>query len=238
MVAMSSFFDLRDAMRMCLLRQILFGVLFVLIGGCKLLPFGGDADRNDGADVGGMADYVPEGEPKIVPGLMLRVGVTAAGAPAVQENVMEVNANGEILLPLIGAVKCDELTLVELQDKLKEACQAYFIDPQVSAGFIYDNNQSGMKSPWGTVLVMGTVARPGPVNMPSTRDMTVTRALMFAGGVTPLADTRKVKVWRREQDGTLNKINVDIVKIGKYGRQDLDVALRPGDVIWVPESWY
>lgn len=225
-------------MRKSLLRQILFGVMIALVGGCKLLPFGGDADRNDGADVGGMADYVPEGEPKIVSGLMLRVGVTAAGAPAVQESVMEVNANGEILLPLIGAVKCDNLTLVELQDKLTEACQAYFIDPQVSAGFVYDNNQSGMKSPWGTVLVMGTVVRPGPVNMPSTRDMTVTRAVMFAGGVTPFADKRKVKVWRREKDGALKDIKVDLEKIGSHGRLDLDVALRPGDVIWVPESWY
>ena len=225
-------------MQMCFWKLFLCSTMLVVAGGCKLLPFGGDADRKSGADVGGMADYVPEGEPKIVPGLMLRVGVTASGASAVQEGAMEVTANGEILLPLMGTVKCEGLTLAELQDKVKEACQTYFIDPQVTASFIYDPERSGMKSPWGTVLVMGTVVRPGPVNMPSTRDMTVTRAVMFAGGATPLADQRRVKVWRREKDGALKDIKVDLEEIGKKGRLDMDVALRPGDVVWVPESWY
>ena len=212
--------------------------MLAVIGGCKLLPFGGEAERNGGEDVGGTAIYVPEGEPKIVPGLVLRIGVTASGAPAVEESLKEVNANGDILLPLIGAVKCEGLTLAEVEERIKEACQAYFIEPQVSAGFAYNPDNSGMKSPWGTVLVMGTVARPGPVNMPSTRDMTVTRAVMFAGGVMPLADKTRVKVWRREQDGTLRNIKVNLKEIGEKGRLDMDVALRPGDVVWVPESWY
>ena len=97
---------------------------------------------------------------------------------------------------------------------------------------------SGMKSPWGSVLVTGAVAREGPVNMPSTRDLTVTRAVMFAGGASPLADKSKVRVTRREADGKLTKFVIDLVKIGKDGRSDLDIALRSGDVVWVPESWY
>lgn len=225
-------------MQMCFWKWILCGAMLVTAGGCKLLPFGGGADRSDGADVGGTAVYVPEGEPKIVSGLVLRVGVTASGESVVSEGLKEVNANGEILLPLIGAVKCDGLTLAELQDKIEESCQTYFIAPQVSVGFAYDPERSGMKSPWGTVLVMGTVQRPGPVNMPSTRDMTVTRAVMFAGGTTPLADRTRVKVWRREKDGALKGIKVDLKEIGEKGRLDMDVALRPGDVVWVPESWY
>jgi len=85
---------------------------------------------------------------------------------------------------------------------------------------------------------MGEVARPGPVNMPSTRDLNVTRVLMMAGGATPLADKRSVRVTRREKDGTLKKFIVNIDLIGKEGRADLDVILKPGDVVWVPESWY
>lgn len=184
------------------------------------------------------ARYIEEGEPKIKPGLTVRISMTASGAPEVQEAFKEVDANGEILMPHIGAVKCDGLTVAELQEKIKTAYKGYFIDPQVTVGFPPYVEGSGMKSPWGEVLMMGEVGRPGPVNMPTTRDMTVTRALMVAGGATPLADKRNVKVTRREKDGTLKKFVVNIDKIGKEGRSDLDLVLKPGDVIYVPESWY
>jgi len=138
---------------------------------------------------------------------------------------------------LIGAVKCSGLTVVELQEKIKAGYKDYFLDPQVTVGFLYQEN-AGMKSPWGSVLVTGEVAHPGPVNMSATRDLTVTRVLMLAGGATPVADKSKVRVTRREKDGSLKRFVVDIELIGKEGRSDLDVALKPGDVVWVPESWY
>ncbi len=212
---------------------VLLAVCLVQFGcGCWLLK---SPKESPGFDE--QAQYVEEGEPTIKPGLTLRVSVTASGENAVQEAMKEVNANGEILMPLIGAVKCEGLTVVALQERIKEAYKNYFIDPQVSVGFIYAEN-AGMKSPWGSVLVMGEVARPGPVNMPSTRDLNVTRVLMMAGGATPLADKRSVRVTRREKDGTLKKFIVNIDLIGKEGRADLDVILKPGDVVWVPESWY
>lgn len=188
-----------------------------------------------GEEVGKQAVFVEPGEPTIKPGLVLKVSVTASGQDAVAESVKEVNANGEILMPLIGAVKCDGLTLVALQEQVKKAYKDYFIEPQVTVSFVY---QEGMKSPWGSVLVLGEVMRPGPVNMPSTRDLTVTRALMMSGNVTALADKKSVRVNRREQDGSLKQFTVDIELIGKEGRADMDVLLRPGDVVYVPESWY
>lgn len=188
------------------------------------------------SDVGGQAVYVEPGEPTIKPGLMLRVSVSNSGS-VVKEEAKEVNANGEILMDLIGAVKCDGLTLVAFQEKIKESLKKYYLDPQVTISFIYQEN-AGMKSPWGSVLVMGEVARPGPVNMPSTGDLTVTRALMLSGNVTPLADKKNVRVTRREKDGSLKKFSVNIELIGKDGRADLDLTLKPGDVVWIPESWY
>lgn len=206
--------------------------LVQFVCGCWLLK---SPEKDVGFDE--QAQYVEEGEPKIKPGLTLRVAVTASGSEAVKEELKEVNANGEILMPLIGSVKCDGLTVVALQEKIKEAYKNYFIDPQVTVSFVYVEN-AGMKSPWGSVLVMGEVARPGPVNMPSTRDINVTRVLMLAGNVTPLADKKNVRVTRREKDGTLKRFSVNIELIGKEGRSDLDVILKPGDVVWVPESWY
>jgi len=205
------------------------------LSGCRFIPFWPKGDVPGGYDQ--QAEYIEEGEPRIKTGLTLRIGVTASGSAAVQDVMREVDLNGEILMPLIGAVKCEGLTIVELQNKISECYKEYFLDPQVSVNFVYTEN-GNTKSPWGSVLLMGEIARPGPVNMPSTRDLTVVRALMMAGGATPMADKRKVRVTRREKSGELKRFIVDIEKIGKDGRSDLDILLKPGDVVWVPESWY
>ena len=96
----------------------------------------------------------------------------------------------------------------------------------------------GGVSPWGTVTVLGEVMRPGPVNMPSTMDMTVTKVLQEAGGCKPFADKSSIRVTRCERDGTQSRTTVDIKEIGKDGRVDKDMQLRAGDVVWVPETWY
>jgi protein involved in polysaccharide export with SLBB domain len=183
------------------------------------------------------AVYQEDGDPKIRPGLFLRIGVTASGAVTVEEVVKEVDLKGEIVLPMIGAVKCEGLTVVALQEQIKEAYKKYFIDPQVSVSFVYDE-RSGMKSPWGSVLVMGSVQRPGPVNMPATRELSVTQALLVAGNPTPLANKSRVRVTRRNKDGTLKRYIIDVVAIGQKGRAELDMNLKSGDVVYVPETWY
>ena len=181
--------------------------------------------------------YSDNGDPIIVPGLYLRIGVTASGAMTVEESQKEVDLNGEVVMPMIGTVKCGGLTVAALQEKIKASYAKYFIEPQVSVGFVY-NEALGMKSPWGSVLVMGSVQRPGPVNMPPTRDLTVTRALMAAGNPTPMADKTRIRVSRREKDGKITRYFIDVVEIGKGGRTELDIQLKSGDVIWVPDTWY
>jgi protein involved in polysaccharide export with SLBB domain len=90
-------------------------------------------------------------------------------------------------------------------------------------------------SPYGFVTVLGEVVNPGPVNMPPTMDLTVTKALQMAGNTKPFANKRNVLVTRRAQDGSLTRTEVDIVEIGEMGRIDKDVVLRPGDVVFVRE---
>ena len=215
---------------------VMFSVSVAGICGCRFIPFWPEPEQEE-VGFGIQAEFFKEknGEPLIRSGLMLKVGVTASGSAAVQDVMKEVDLNCQILMPLIGAVDCSGLTVIELQAKITTLYKEYFIDPQVSVNFVY---QPGMKSPWGTVLMTGQVQRFGPVDMPSTRDLTVTRALMLAGGATPLADKRKLLVWRREEGGELKKFKVNIEEIGRKGRPELDIGLKPGDVVWVPESWY
>jgi len=175
--------------------------------------------------------------PRIRPGVALVVQVGTASAPP---SVMEVlvDQNGDITLPLLlqSPVACDGLTLESLKLKLVKAYSKYYRQPMITVTFApYDGK--GV-SPWGTVTVLGEVLRPGPVNMPSTMDLTVTKALQEAGGCKPFADTSSIRVTRCDKDGNQTRTTVDIGEIGKNGRIDKDMSLKAGDVVWVPETWY
>ena len=175
--------------------------------------------------------------PRIRTGIALIIQV---GTPASHPQMMEVlvDQKGEITIPLLlqKPVHCDGLTLDALKTKLVKEYSRYYRQPQVTVTFApYDGK--GV-SPWGTVTVLGEVLSPGPVNIPSTMDLPVTKVLQMAGGLKPYADRTRICVTRCNQDGKQHKTYVDLKEIGKDGRPDKDMLLRAGDVVWVPETWY
>ena len=206
-------------------------------GGCSglLSALSGEAHEDKGVDAELLATYFDG--PKVRPGVALLISVTAAGLSGREGRQYFVDADGYITMELVGQIKCDGLTLVGLQQKIAAAYKEYFLDPHVTATFIYQAG-GGMVSPWGTVTVLGEVQRPGPVDVPATMDLRVTRALQLAGGATPLADKAGIRVTHCDKDGKKTKTIVDLVEIGKEGRPDKDVLLQAGDVVWVPMSWY
>jgi len=192
-------------------------------------------ERPDEVDNGALATYF-EG-PRVRPGVALSISVTAAGTQGHAASQYFVDAEGYITMELVGRIKCDGLTLVGLQEKVAAAYKDYFLEPHVTATFIYQAGQN-MVSPWGTVKVLGEVQRPGPVDVPSTMDLSVLRALQLAGVVTSVADKRRVQVTRCDKDGKRTRTKVDVIEIGEEGRPDKDMLLKAGDVVWVPMSWY
>ena len=176
--------------------------------------------------------------PRIRPGIRLLIQV---GTPAAAPSKMEVlvDQNGDITLPLLlqDPVACDGLTLDALKQKLVKAYSKYYRQPMVTVTFAPWDGNTGV-SPWGTVTVLGEVGRPGPVNMPETMDLTVTKVLQAAGGCKPFADKTSIRVTRCDKDGNQTRTYVNLNEIGKDGRVDKDMSLRAGDVVWVPETWY
>ena len=193
-------------------------------------------DEPANVDVDQLATYF-DGEPKVRPGVALAISVTATGSSGTAAKQYFVDADGYISMELVGQIKCDGMSLVGLQKKLESAYKKYYLNPSVTVTFVYQAGQN-MVSPWGTVTVLGEVARPGPVDVPSTMDLRLTRALFLAGGMTAIADKRRVQVTRCDKDGKQTKTKVDLVEIGEEGRPDKDMLLKAGDVVWVPMSWY
>lgn len=215
--------------------RLVFLLLFcTLFSGCETLMEILDPPARQVA-----ADVVPTwwDGPRVRPGIALIIQVGTPAAPPETINVL-VDQKGDITMPLLlqSPVACDGLTLESLKQKLVKEYSAFYRQPQVTVTFApYDGK--GV-SPWGTVTVLGEVGSPGPVNIPSTMELTVTKVLQMAGGLKPFANRSAIQVSRCDKDGHITRTIVDLKEIGKDGRVDKDMALRAGDVVWVPETWY
>ena len=209
----------------------LLGCVLMCTGGCETIAKIFSPDDKESLDVAPV--YF---EPRVRPGIALIVVVGSGATKPVNMQVL-VDQNGDVTLPhlLQSPVACDGLTLDALKQKLVKLYSEFYKQPQITVTFAYDGK--GV-SPWGTVTVLGQVASPGPVNMPSTMDLTVTKVLQAAGGLRPYANKSKIQVSRRDKDGKKTTYTIDLIEIGEKGMIEKDIVLRAGDVVWVPESWY
>ncbi|HEY1109041.1 MAG TPA: SLBB domain-containing protein [Opitutaceae bacterium] len=84
-----------------------------------------------------------------------------------------------------------------------------------------------------SVEVTGLVNTPGIIFFPPERGLTITEAIIMAGGQTRRAELRDVELTRKGPDGTVTTRIIDINAIMRAGGAT-NVALQPGDVVFVP----
>ena len=216
--------------------SVVVALVCACAGGCADLFSGGSRPRpHDDSD--SIAVYY-DGIPRVRPGVLIAAQV---GAPSQQPVSMQVQVDqcGDATFPYLlkEPVKCNGKTLDELKQILVAQYREYIREPVVTVSFIPVSGNEGV-SPYGTVNVLGEVAMPGPVNMPATMDLTVTKVIKLAGGLRPFADKSKIRVTSCDRAGNKYRTIVNLQEIGKNGDISKDIALRAGDVVWVPESWY
>jgi protein involved in polysaccharide export with SLBB domain len=132
--------------------------------------------------------------------------------------------SGRVALQLIpGGVFVNGKTVDEVAEIIKKKYDEFIIDPQVTVSLD--------KAASYRYAVIGDVGQPG-IRLMSHR-MTVTEALAEAGGVLTTGDKSKVMVLRRQADGALATIPVNVSAIYK-GRTPDSTYLVPGDQIIVP----
>lgn len=82
------------------------------------------------------------------------------------------------------------------------------------------------------VYVIGQVLRPGNFPISSQEALTVSKAIGMAGGFDKYAKKSQVELLRVNEPSQ----TIDVRKILSGGKAANDVALRPGDTVYVPES--
>ncbi len=152
------------------------------------------------------------------------ISVNVFGQDRYSRSGIIVPPSGRISLALIpGGVFVNGKTVDEVAESIKKRYDEYIIDPQVSVSL--DKASSYRYS------VIGDVAQPG-IRLMSHR-MTVTEALGEAGGVLSTGDRSKVVVLRRQANGNLSPIAVNVSAIYKGKAPDI-TYLVPGDQVIVP----
>jgi protein involved in polysaccharide export with SLBB domain len=135
-----------------------------------------------------------------------------------------VPPSGRVSLALIpGGVFVNGKTVDEVAETIRKRYDEYIIDPQVTVSL--DKASSYRYS------IVGDIAQPG-IRLMNHR-MTVTEAVAEAGGVLNTGDKSKIVVLRRQPNGVLAQIPVNVSAIYK-GKVPDSTYLVPGDQIIVP----
>ncbi|WP_257454708.1 polysaccharide biosynthesis/export family protein [Archangium lipolyticum] len=139
--------------------------------------------------------------------------------------VWAVSPEGTIDYPLCGKIHLAGLTSGTAADALRQCLARYLRHPDVSVAIREYNSKK--------VFVFGEVQKPGTFTY--VEGMTIIEAITMAGGLTKLASPNGTHV-ARQAEGQQQKIRVPVKDI----RDGLEknFSLRPGDIVFVPESFF
>jgi polysaccharide biosynthesis/export protein len=141
-----------------------------------------------------------------------------------------VTDSGDVVVPYIGRYPASGKTCKQLAVELKKALEKKYyyratviisVDTMVTHGVVY---------------IIGGVKAPGPLEMPKDDTLTISKAILRAGGFDDFADEKHVRVTRKTDGGTNEVLTVNVRAILDKGHTDTDPQAEPGDLIYVPEK--
>lgn len=154
--------------------------------------------------------------------LDLRISGVPSDDVAQVSGTYTVDNEGYLNLPYIGKVRAQGVSSGDLQT----AIQNRYVSEQ-----IFTNPTILITTAGGGrfVNVSGDVRAPQRVAY--TPDLTLLKAITAAGDFTEYANDRKVRLLRSGE-----VMVVDVKKIRE--NPTLDIPLKPGDDVYVPQSWF
>jgi polysaccharide export outer membrane protein len=192
-------------------------------------PAGASApEATSHADAEGPASSVlsPDEEASYVIGPGDEIQVFVWRSPELSTTV-PVRPDGKISTPLVNDLVAVGKTPAELSRDIEKILAEYIRSPQVSVILLK------ARSVFSEVRVVGEVQKPQAV--PYRSGMTVLDVILAVGGLNPFAAGNRAKIVRKE--GAKNtEIHVNLEDLLNDGDMSQNVAVKPGDVIVVPQS--
>ena len=218
-------------------------VLMVVIAGCAGVP---SVPSGTIRDIGGpagspvveqetvsVAPFVQENPPPanyvIGPNDVLYVNVYGRPelgspmGPSIGTKIQgsRVDGNGDIHLPLVESVKVAGMTVVQAQERLKEAFKTYVKEPWVVVEMVEYRSKP--------LYLLGQFKAPGTYYM--ERPLNLLQGIALGNGLDPTANLRGARLIREEKT-----LPVDIHDLLQNGDKKQNVWLMAGDTIYVPDD--
>jgi polysaccharide export outer membrane protein len=198
---------------------LLAAVLFV--SACGLQPFGNPTAQQPTVPyLGPAADTSAEYEYGLQPGDVIQVSVWRE--PEL-DRVVRVRPDGGISFPLLGDIQAEGKSIDDLNYEIAEGLSAYIPNPEVTVSL--------QESEGNSIYIIGRVNNPGAFL--ARRPVDVMQALSLAGGLTPFANERKIRILRQEGNRQ-RSIPFDYSEVLKGNRLEQNITLRAGDTLVVP----
>lgn len=144
--------------------------------------------------------------------------------------VVPVRPDGRISTPLVPDVMALGKTPSQLAAAIESRLTKYVKEPNVSVmvtGFV--------GPPDLQVRVIGEVAQP--LALPYRADLSVLDVMIAAKGLTRFAAGNRAVLVRREP-GRTKDFNVRLDDLLNDGDVSQNVAMQPGDILFVPQAWF
>ncbi len=143
---------------------------------------------------------------------------------------LPVRPDGRISVPLIEDLPASGKTPTALARDIEDVLKKYVQDPVVTVivtGFVGPFNQQ--------VRVVGEATEP--TALPYREKMTVLDVMISVGGLTEFAAGNRAVVVRRV-DGAEQAFRIRLDDLLRAGDVSANVAMLPGDVLIIPQSWF
>ena len=144
--------------------------------------------------------------------------------------VVPVRPDGKITTPLVEDLPASGKTATQLARDIETALAKYIQSPVVTViitGFVGPYSEQ--------IRVIGEAAKPQA--LPYRENMTLLDVMIAVGGITDFAAGNRASILRTG-GGATQQLGVRLVDLVKRGDLSANVAMRPGDVVVIPQSLF
>jgi polysaccharide export outer membrane protein len=140
-----------------------------------------------------------------------------------------VRPDGKLTTPLIDEMSVQGKTSVEVAREVEKLLSKFVRDPVVTVivtGFVGPYSEQ--------IRVVGEATKPQV--LPYKNKMTVLDVMIAVGGLTDFADGNNATILRTSEGD--KRYTVRLKDLIKRGDVSLNVEMRPGDILIIPQGWF